>query len=147
MKLPLAIILTHNHIFIMQLNKQTKTIIAVGLPLIIALIFLFRDYIIPIGHYFPCIFHKVTGLLCPGCGNTRAVNHLVHGQIWLALRSNPDLPFIIIVPAGFYAELIADLLGKKLIIIPRSLWFWTPIFALFALFYVLRNIFPILAPP
>lgn len=131
----------------MTLNKRHKLIIAIGAPLLALTVFLLRDYIMPVGHYFPCMFHKLTGLLCPGCGNTRAVNHLVHGRLWLALRSNPDLPFLILVPLGFYAELIADIFGKKLRIVPRSLWFWCPIFAIYVVFFVLRNIFPVLAPP
>ena len=131
----------------MTLNKRLKLFIALGAPLVLVTLFFLRDYIMPVGHYFPCIFNKLTGLLCPGCGNTRAVNHLLHGRIWSALRCNPDLPFIIIVPIGFYIELIADLLGKKLRIVPRSMWFWMPIFIAYALFFVLRNIIPELAPP
>ena len=131
----------------MKLSRRTEIIIAAGVPLLALTVFLLRDYIMPVGHYFPCMFHKLTGLLCPGCGNTRAVNHLVHGRLWLALRSNPDLPFLILVPLGFYAELIADIFGKKIKLVPRSLWLWCPILAVFALFYVLRNIFPVLAPP
>lgn len=131
----------------MALSKRTKLIIAAAVPLALVMLFLLRDYIMPVGHYFPCMFRKLTGLLCPGCGNTRAVNHLVHGRLWLALRSNPDLPFLIAVPLGFYIELIADIFGRKLRIVPRSLWLWGAVIAAFAVFYVLRNIFPVLAPP
>lgn len=39
--------------------------------------------------YLPaCGFHQLTGLYCPGCGATRAVFHLLHGELELALRSN-----------------------------------------------------------
>ena len=131
----------------MKLSRRTEIIVAVALPLLALTVFLLRDYIIPVGHYFPCIFRRLTGLLCPGCGNTRAVDHLVHGRLWLALRSNPDLPFLIAVPLGFYAELIADIFGKKIKLVPRLMRFWYPILAAYAVFYVLRNIFSVLAPP
>lgn len=36
----------------------------------------------------PCLFHLFTGKLCPGCGISRAVVALSHGQILLALRCN-----------------------------------------------------------
>lgn len=131
----------------MTLGRKYKLIIAVGVPIAVIVLFLLRDYIMSVGHYFPCFFYRVTGLLCPGCGNTRAVNHLVHGRVWLALRSNPDIPFLIAVPLGFYIEIVADLLGKKIKLVPRSLWFWSPVFAAYAIFFILRNFFPVLAPP
>ena len=128
-------------------GKRSKMLIAAAVPQLCLAVFLLRDYIMPVGHYFPCMFYKMTGLLCPGCGNTRAVNHLVHGRLWLALRSNPDVPFLVAVPLGFYIELIADICGKKVKIVPRSMWLWGVIIAVYAVFFVLRNLFPVLAPP
>ena len=51
-------------------------------------------------HVFPpCIFRAMTGLLCPGCGSTRALHHLLHGDAGGAFRLNPLLfalpPFMI----------------------------------------------------
>ena len=31
---------------------------------------------------FPCLFHLVTGYYCPGCGGTRAIASLLHGQLF-----------------------------------------------------------------
>lgn len=131
----------------MPLSRRSKIMIAAAVPLALIVLFLLRDHIMSVGHYFPCMFYKLTGLLCPGCGNTRAVNHLVHGRLWLALRSNPDVPFLVAVPLGFYIELIADICGKKVKIVPRSMWLWGVIIAVYAVFFVLRNFFPVLAPP
>ena len=40
-------------------------------------------------HWLPqCQFHQLTGLYCPGCGNTRALHALVHGNIIKSLRCN-----------------------------------------------------------
>lgn len=39
-------------------------------------------------HLVGCPFHRVTGLDCPGCGGTRAVDLLAHGDVVAALRSN-----------------------------------------------------------
>ena len=50
--------------------------------------------------YPPCVFHQLTGLQCPGCGATRAVFHLLHGDIAGAFRLNQFLflvvPFVMI---------------------------------------------------
>jgi hypothetical protein len=35
-----------------------------------------------------CPFHVLTGLYCPGCGTTRALHALLHGDPWLAWRMN-----------------------------------------------------------
>jgi hypothetical protein len=36
----------------------------------------------------PCPFHALTGLFCPGCGTTRALHALLHGNLGLAVRMN-----------------------------------------------------------
>jgi hypothetical protein len=38
--------------------------------------------------YPPCVFRKITGLLCPGCGMTRALHQLLHGHFAAALQLN-----------------------------------------------------------
>lgn len=37
----------------------------------------------------PCLFHKATGLYCPGCGGTRAFFALLHGNIRESLHYHP----------------------------------------------------------
>lgn len=36
----------------------------------------------------PCMFYSATGLLCPGCGITRALHALAHGHLVLAFSMN-----------------------------------------------------------
>ncbi len=40
-----------------------------------------------------CMFHAVTGLYCPGCGGTRAVLALLHGDLVRSLRYHPVVPY------------------------------------------------------
>lgn len=37
----------------------------------------------------PCLFHQLTGLFCPGCGLTRALHALAHGNLVRAWSMNP----------------------------------------------------------
>lgn len=88
-----------------------------------------------------CPFHTLTGLYCPGCGATRAMHQLAHGNFGVALRLNAlavcGLPLVILFA-----------LRRK----PAQLPGWTQWTMLWAilLFGVLRNIpiypFRFLAP-
>ncbi len=41
------------------------------------------------GIFPPCVFHELTGYWCIGCGITRALHALVHGDIAHAFSMNP----------------------------------------------------------
>lgn len=45
----------------------------------------------------PCAFNKITGLYCPGCGGTRAVRSLIHGNMRMSFQYHPLILYIIIV--------------------------------------------------
>lgn len=44
-----------------------------------------------------CIVHTITGYYCPGCGGTRAVWALTHGQILQSLYYHPFVPYTVFV--------------------------------------------------
>ena len=66
-------------------------ILAVTAAGIAATVFFFN----PASHkFYPvCQFHRLTGLNCPGCGMTRALYALLHGDFSTALRDNALLVF------------------------------------------------------
>ena len=46
--------------------------------------------------YPACPFHQYLGILCPGCGATRALAALLRGRVMEALRLNPL--FVLLLP-------------------------------------------------
>jgi ABC-type spermidine/putrescine transport system permease subunit II len=56
--------------------------------------------------YPPCLFKKLTGLNCPGCGSSRALHQLMHGNLLPALDYNIlvviFLPFIVVGILSFF---------------------------------------------
>lgn len=63
----------------------------------------------------PCPFHWLTGIYCPGCGATRALHALVHGDMAAALAMNPllvvALPVVVLMLAHVAGWLPARWLG------------------------------------
>lgn len=68
------------------LQRVGILLVAVGIPVGLLLLYLFDP---AQAQFFPpCLFHKATGLYCPGCGSTRAAHALLHGDIIAALGYN-----------------------------------------------------------
>ena len=58
---------------------------------------------------YPCLFHLLTGLYCPGCGGTRALRALLAGDLALSLRYHP---LVFYTAAVFTAELVSCALSR-----------------------------------
>jgi len=98
----------------------------------------------------PCPLHAFTGLNCPGCGSTRALHFLVHGQLLAALHMNPLMVLAVpLIAYGLVCE-VAALYGRRLRPISRSPWFAWGCAAVLIAFTVARNVpaypFTLLAP-
>ena len=82
-----------------------------------------------------CLFHALTGLYCPGCGTTRALHALLHGEPMLAWRMNAltmlVLPFL---PAMLWRSLRPSS-GRAAWFLDARLWL-----VLVVAFTVFRNI-------
>ena len=77
-----------------------RSLIAAAIVAAVAGMVVFYTTVDPSSGYYPrCYFHLLTGLQCPGCGLQRMLNHLLHGEMAEAFRSNAfvlcALPFII----------------------------------------------------
>ena len=76
--------------------RKVISILIASILLLIGYYFLDKNYHI----HIPCLFHKITGLYCPGCGMTRLIFSLLEGRIYDAYNHNRlvfiMLPFIVI---------------------------------------------------
>lgn len=105
-----------------------------------ALLFLYR-HDPSASHLYPhCLFHALTGWQCPGCGATRALYHLLHGEIAKALRFNAF--FVVFSPvltiAGA-AEATA-IWNRRTVNVIRQPWIgWTIVFLMIS-WSVIRNL-------
>jgi hypothetical protein len=102
--------------------------------------------------YPGCLFHKVTGLHCPGCGMTRAAYATLHGDLGRAFRMNPV--GMVLLPVGMMAlalESVGWIRNRPsrfhLNVGPKGAW---ALAWLVIAFWILRNIpvwpFTLLAP-
>jgi hypothetical protein len=82
----------------MTLNARLALALAGACGLLLALAILYRTPPEQSRFAPPCMFHKLTGLHCPGCGATRSAYALLHGRPADAARKNilfiAALPFI-----------------------------------------------------
>jgi hypothetical protein len=86
----------------------------------------------------PCPLHAFTGLYCPGCGSTRMLYFLVHGQFALAWRENALA--MLMLPVILYG-LIRQWTANGAAVFTRIPARWVYAFAaLLILFTVARNL-------
>ena len=122
-------------------QRLKKSLVKYAIVFGIALAYLVFVLITDAG--IPCIFNKLTGLKCVGCGISRMLISIVKLDFASAFRYNPFLfvtgPILIayfIISEIRYVIYGAEKMGKWDIIL------WTEL-ALAILYGILRNIFPI----
>ena len=92
--------------------------------------------------YIPCLFHSLTGLLCPGCGITRMILSIFQGNFLVAFCYNKFLflsfPIFVILFIDYVICIIRNVkpLYQK---IPKNICYIYLVCLL--VFTVLRNIF------
>jgi len=91
--------------------------------------------------FFPvCPFRALTGFACPGCGSTRGLHRLLHGDVVAAFQFNPlfvlSLPFLLYALVRYTNAAMRGLpvRGNQL----NARYIWT-LFVVVLSFWVFRN--------
>lgn len=108
------------------------------LALVCAVLYSFppQDY-----HFYPvCPFYAFTHLLCPGCGGTRALYHLLHGNLATAWRLNALVTVAAPVAVAWFLYWYSEVMRHREP--PRLHLHWSAIALLFVVagaFTIVRN--------
>lgn len=126
------------------MHKAKNIAIKIGLLILFIILFLFLFE----NKGIPCVFYKITGFYCPGCGITRCIYSLLCLNFYQAFRYNM-LGFCLIIFAFIYLiyVIFCKLKGISHIKeIPNIILYFLLITTI--LFAILRNIpfFSYLAP-
>ncbi len=89
--------------------------------------------------YPACPFHQATGLLCPGCGATRALAALLHGRLEQAWHLNALFVLLLPFALGYAAVALRRELGGNTWPVVRPTVIYGLLGAALA-FTVLRNL-------
>lgn len=92
--------------FCLRHRKQLKT---VGILGIVGLGYYFLTQLTPFR--IPCLFQKITGLACPGCGVTHFCIRVLHMDFWGAAREN--LALTVLLPIWIAAAFIRTVWRPK----------------------------------
>lgn len=87
------------------------------------------------GFYPRCPFRMLTGLQCPGCGTTRALHQLLHGNVGAAFRLNPMLFVLMAVALCAVPSLLR---GQQPQFLMKPWFAWAAFFVLTS-YWIVRN--------
>ena len=120
----------------MSKYRLLRLIIGIAFPVVVIFILFWGLYVkIPI----PCVFNQITGLYCPTCGGTRAVIHLMHGDITDALKSNAFITLSAIPLLFVFTVMwLGVILNRKEWFIPNTAM--VKFFCVFAMLYIIFGI-------
>ena len=91
--------------------------------------------------FFPgCPFRMLTGFTCPGCGSTRGLHRLVHGDLVGAFEFNPlmvvSLPFLLYALVRYTSAAVTGRPLQQYRLNAKYIW---ALFAVIMCFWVFRN--------
>lgn len=128
------------------IDKRTRqlasvTLVWIGIAAGATFLFLFNPSSPSNQFFFPvCPFRALTGFSCPGCGSTRGLHRLLHGDVVAAFEFNPllvvALPFLLYALVCFTTAAVTGrpIKGNRL----NAKYIWM-LFVVIMSFWVFRN--------
>lgn len=132
----------------MKRYKTYQKVLVIILPFVsVAALWLLAHFALKYVMLPDCNFYRWTDLYCPGCGDTRAVIALMNGDILLSLRQNALIVVLLLIAIALYIELFLKVVFEKRFKSPiLNLKFLCIFLILFAIYSVVRNFIPAIAP-
>ena len=96
---------------------------------------------------WPCPSFTLLHIYCPGCGSTRAVEALLHGDLLMALRQNMAIPAMLLLAVLYYLEFALKIWGVRFRFPSlHNKVFIMALFAFWLIYAIVRNFVPAIAP-
>lgn len=132
---------------VLVLSRRMSATIAASILMAVLAALVFKQQIAELASAFSeCAFHKLTGLLCPACGNTRSVICLLKGDIVPSVGYNAVIPIGAALLCLFWLQCFFSTFGIKVRLLPKSQIFWVGLLCAVLLFLLMRNFFRFLSP-
>lgn len=123
-----------------EIFNRRLGVVLVWLAIAAASVFLFvlepgKTALLPV-----CPFRALTGFTCPGCGSTRGMHQLLHGNIGAAFEFNPlllvALPFLLYALVRYSYRVISGQPLERNTLAPKYIY---TIFGVVLFFWIFRN--------
>ncbi len=94
--------------------------------------------------FYPrCPFYALTHHYCPGCGATRAIAALLHGNVAGAMHFNAVVTLLVPMALWYFGKMYLTAVYENRIEWPQvPEWTWKAVLACVLLFGVARNVAP-----
>jgi len=123
-----------------EIVNRRLTVVLIWLALAVGSTYLFLFEPGKTGIFLVCPFYALTGYACPGCGTTRGLHHLLHGNFVTAFKFNPlmmvMLPILLFALVRHTNAVMRDLpiRGNQL----NAKYIWLLFFVVLS-FWIFRN--------
>lgn len=123
----------------LEMKRRYRVLMLMGLAaLAVVIIFCVLGWM---GIGIPCLFRKMTGLLCPGCGNSRAVLSLLKLDLKAAFFYNMLFPLEFFYIGWVLFHCIRSYLKTgKFSYWPKKIWLDVLILIAVLLWWIIRNL-------